>query len=54
MPKKIKVNIFDDIREALQGASDYERGEAVNLRVTSVPPPPTPTSAKSVRRIPKR
>ena len=36
MPKKFKVNIFDDLREALQDAADYERGVAVNLRVTSV------------------
>jgi hypothetical protein len=35
MVKKIKVNIFDDMREALQDAAAYERGEAVNLRITA-------------------
>jgi hypothetical protein len=36
MAKKVKVNIFDDLKKALQGAAAYERGEAVNLRVTRV------------------
>ena len=51
MAKKIKVNIFDDMREALQGAAAYERGEAVNLRVTRIPARPRPISAKQVRHI---
>ena len=34
MAKKIKVNIFDDMREAMQDALAYERGAPVNLRVT--------------------
>ena len=37
MAKKIKVNIFDDMKEALRDAGAYERGEAVNLRVTRIP-----------------
>jgi hypothetical protein len=40
MPKKIKVNIFDDMRQAMQNALAYERGEAVNLRVTHIPSRP--------------
>jgi hypothetical protein len=40
MPKKIKVNIFDDMREALHDAAAYERGQAVNLRITKVPTRP--------------
>ncbi|HKM80926.1 MAG TPA: hypothetical protein VJY15_08185 [Candidatus Acidoferrum sp.] len=51
MPKKIKVNIFDDMREALQDAAAYERGEAVNLRVTRLPARPRQISPKEVRRI---
>jgi putative transcriptional regulator len=51
MPKKIKVNMFDDMREALQGAAAYERGESVDLRVTPVPSRPKPISAREIRRI---
>jgi putative transcriptional regulator len=51
MPKKIKVNIFDDMREALRDAAAYESGEAVNLRVTPIPPRPKPVSPKEIRKI---
>lgn len=51
MAKKIKVNIFDDMREALRDAAAYERGESVNLRVTRIPAPPRPISAREVRQI---
>ncbi len=51
MKKKIKVNIFDDMREALQDAAAYERGETVNLRVTRIPARPRPISAKEIRSI---
>lgn len=37
MAKKIKVNIFDDMREARKHAAAFERGEPVNLRVTRIP-----------------
>ena len=51
MAKKIKVNIFDDMKQALQDAATYERGEPVNLRVTRIPSRPKPISAKEVRHI---
>jgi DNA-binding transcriptional regulator YiaG len=51
MPKKIKVNVFDDMREALQNAAAYERGESVDLRVTRVPSRPKPISAREIRCI---
>jgi putative transcriptional regulator len=51
MPKKIKVNIFDDMKAALKDAAAYERGEPVNLRVTRIPSRPKPISAKEVRQI---
>jgi putative transcriptional regulator len=51
MAKKIKVNIFDDMREALQDVAAYERGEAINLRVTHLPARPKQISAKEVRHI---
>jgi DNA-binding transcriptional regulator YiaG len=51
MAKKIKVNIFDDMREALRDAAAYERGEAVNLRVTRIPSRPKEISPREIRRI---
>ena len=51
MAKKIKVNIFDDMREALHDAAAFERGEALNLRVTSLPARPKQISAREIRRI---
>jgi hypothetical protein len=40
MAKKIKVNIFDDMQEALHDAAVYERGGALNLRVSRIPARP--------------
>lgn len=51
MPRKIKVNVFDDLRAALQGAAAYERGQSVNPRVTRLPSRPKPISACEIRRI---
>jgi DNA-binding transcriptional regulator YiaG len=51
MAKRIKINIFDDMREALRDAAAHERGETVNLRVTRIPTRPKPISAKEVPRI---
>lgn len=51
MAKKIKVNIFDDMREALRDAAAYERGEALNLRVTRIPAKPKQISPREVRQI---
>jgi putative transcriptional regulator len=51
MTKKIKVSIFDDMQEALRDAAAYERGEAVNLRVTRIPSRPKQLSPREVRHI---
>jgi len=51
MAKKIKVNIFEDMKEALHGAAAYEQGKAVNLRVTRIPPRPKEISPREIRRI---
>ena len=51
MAKRIKVNIFDDMRDALRDAAAYERGDALNLRVTRLPARPKPISAQEIRRI---
>lgn len=51
LPRKIKVNIFDDLKEALQDAAAYERGHSVNLRVTRIPARPKPITAREIRHI---
>ena len=40
MPKKTKVKIYEDMRQSLAHALAYERGQAVDLRVTQIPAPP--------------
>jgi putative transcriptional regulator len=51
LPKKIKVNVFDGLRDALHDAVAFERGQKVNLRVTELPAPPKAVSPKEIRRI---
>ena len=51
MAKKVRVSIFDDVKEALQDAAAYERGEILNLRVTRIPSRPKQISPKEVRHI---
>lgn len=51
MAKRIKVNIYDDMRQALADALAYERGQAVDLRVTTLPPLPKPLKPKEIRGI---
>jgi hypothetical protein len=53
--KKIKLNILDDMREALHDAAAYKRGDAVNLRVTKVPtrPKKSPTKKSAPTAAPK-
>lgn len=51
MAKKIKVDIFEDMKEALRHAAAYERGESLNLRVTRIPSRPKQISPKEVRHI---
>ena len=36
MPKKIKVNIYDDMRQSLRAALAFERGQPVDLRVAEM------------------
>lgn len=51
MPKKIKVNIYDDMRQSLTDALAYERGRHVDLRVTEMPAPPKALKPKEIRHI---
>lgn len=51
MPKKIKVKIYDDMRQSLADALAYERGQHVDLRVTEMPAPPKALKPEEIRRI---
>jgi putative transcriptional regulator len=53
MSKKKKVTIFEDMKLALRDAAAYERGEAVDLRVTRMPARPKTISGTEIRRIRK-
>jgi len=50
MAKK-RVKIFKELRESLQDALAYERGEPVNLRVTEIPTPPKKITPREIREI---
>jgi putative transcriptional regulator len=51
MAKRIRVNVFDDLREALTDALAFERGQKVDLRVTELPAPPKPLSPAAIKII---
>ncbi|HEY6444106.1 MAG TPA: helix-turn-helix domain-containing protein [Candidatus Acidoferrales bacterium] len=51
MAKKIKVKVFDDLRESLQDAFAFEQGREVNLRVAEIPPRPRRLQPKDIRAI---
>jgi putative transcriptional regulator len=51
MAKKVKIRIFEDVRQALTDAAAWERGEKVDLRVTRVPSAPKPMKPAEIRRI---
>jgi DNA-binding transcriptional regulator YiaG len=48
---KRKVKIFDDLKQALSDALDYEQGKKTALRVSQLPPPPKPLSPTQIRAI---
>lgn len=51
MARRLKVNVFDDLRQSLGEALDYEQGRSVNLRVTEIPPPPKPMKPHVIKEI---
>ncbi|MBZ5696901.1 MAG: helix-turn-helix domain-containing protein [Acidobacteriia bacterium] len=51
MVKKIKVKVFDDLRESLQDALAFEQGRAIDLRVTEIPPRPRKLRPRDIRDI---
>lgn len=46
-----KVKIFDDLKQALSDALDYEQGKKTALRVGQLPPPPKPLTPSQIRAI---
>lgn len=51
MAKKTKARIYEGLRQSLAEAHSYERGHAVDLRVTELPAPPKPLKPEEIRRI---
>ncbi len=51
MAKKIKVKVFDDLRESLQDALAFEQGREVNLRVAKLPLGPRKLQPRDIRAI---
>jgi DNA-binding transcriptional regulator YiaG len=49
--KKKVVNIYDDVRQSLADAQAYERGEAIDLRVTEIAAPPKPMKPHEIRKV---
>ena len=53
MAKKIKVKVFDDLRESLQDALAFDQGRKLNLRITELPARPRklrPIDIRAIRR----
>ena len=51
MAKKVKVKIFDEMRESLRDAIRLERGRAVDLRVTEMPARPKLMKPEEIRQV---
>jgi len=51
MGRKIRVKVFDELRQSLADAGAYELGKPVNLRTTEIPSPPKPLKPAEIRRI---
>jgi hypothetical protein len=51
MPKKIKVKVFDELRNSLQDALALEQGLLTDLRITELPPRPRKLRPRDIRAI---
>ena len=51
MAKKIKVKVFDDLRESLQDALPFDQGRELNLRITELPARPRKLRPRDIRAI---
>jgi len=49
--RKIRVKVFDDLRQSLADAAAYEQGKPVNLRTREIPPPPRRLTPAEIRKI---
>jgi putative transcriptional regulator len=49
--KKIRVKIYDEMRESLRDALAFERGRAVDLRVTEMPAQPRAMKPAEIRKV---
>jgi putative transcriptional regulator len=49
--KKVKVNIYDEMRESLRDVLAFERGRAVDLRVTEMPARPRAMKPAEIRQV---
>ena len=50
-PKRVKI--FDALQQSLEEALAYERGQRIDLRTTTIPPPPArmrPAEIRAIRR----
>jgi len=50
MSKK-RVNIFNELKKALEDVRDFRQGKRLDLRVTVLPPPPKPLRPAEIREI---
>jgi hypothetical protein len=50
MSKKIKVNIFKELKQALEDVQAYERGEPIDLRVTRFPDRPKKSQPRTKQK----
>ncbi|HTZ75155.1 MAG TPA: helix-turn-helix domain-containing protein [Candidatus Aquilonibacter sp.] len=49
--KTAKIKVFDELRESLEGALAFERGEPLDLRVTELPSAPTKMRPREIKKI---
>jgi putative transcriptional regulator len=49
--RKKRVNIFNELKEALENVRDFRLGKRSDLRVTELPPPPKPMRPEEIRNI---
>lgn len=54
MAKKVKVKIYDEMRESLRDVLAFERGRGVDLRVTEMPARPKPMKPDEIGQVRER
>jgi putative transcriptional regulator len=51
MARKIRVKVFDDLRQSLRDAAAYEQGKRTDLRTREIPAPPKALKPAEIREI---